>query len=104
VPWTERHLREVDACVPSDYGKGVVTERLAQKLIDAARDAGLAVIVGPKGTDYGKYRGATVIKPNLHEVERLLRDEIRDELELLAECMQEKGTQLVSLDERESAR
>jgi D-beta-D-heptose 7-phosphate kinase/D-beta-D-heptose 1-phosphate adenosyltransferase len=88
----ERHLPEVDACVLSDYGKGVVTERLARNIIDAARDAGLPVIVDPKGTDYGKYRGATVIKPNLHEVERLLRDEIRDEA-----ALQAGGSRLVGL-------
>ena len=52
----------------------------------------MPVIVDPKGTDYGKYRGATVIKPNQHEVERLQRDEIRDEAGLL-----EAGARLVGL-------
>jgi len=87
--WIERHIPEVDACVLSDYGKGIVSERLARKLLDAAQSAGLQVTVDPKGTDYGKYRGATVIKPNQDEVERLLRCEIQGK----------RGTAAVSAEE-----
>jgi len=76
-------MDHVGACVLSDYAKGVVSPRLAQKLIDRARQAGKPVIVDPKGTDHTVYRGATVLKPNLHEVERFLNSEILDEDRLL---------------------
>jgi D-beta-D-heptose 7-phosphate kinase/D-beta-D-heptose 1-phosphate adenosyltransferase len=57
------------ALVLSDYGKGVVTPELAQHALAAARRAGIPAIVDPKRRDFAAYRGATVITPNLHELE-----------------------------------
>jgi fructose-1-phosphate kinase PfkB-like protein len=51
---------------------------LAREVIALARKRGIAVVVDPKGTDYSKYRGATVVKPNVVEVERVLKHEIGD--------------------------
>ena len=62
-------MREVSACVVSDYAKGVVTAELAAHAIGAARAAGVPVVVDPKQRDFAIYRGATVITPNLHELE-----------------------------------
>jgi D-beta-D-heptose 7-phosphate kinase/D-beta-D-heptose 1-phosphate adenosyltransferase len=59
---------EVDAVLVSDYGKGVVAGDLAARVIGAARRAGRPVVVDPKGTDANRYRGATVVKPNLSEL------------------------------------
>ena len=54
--------------VLSDYGKGVLGCGRAQHLINAAKTAGIPVIVDPKGTDYGIYAGADVITPNRKEI------------------------------------
>lgn len=51
----------------SDYGKGTLGQTRA--LIQAARDRAIPVVVDPKGHDFSKYRGATVITPNLSEFE-----------------------------------
>lgn len=61
-------ISEVDAVILSDYGKGVLTGAFAQVVINAARAAGKPVIVDPKGTDYARYRGATIITPNRAEL------------------------------------
>ncbi|HNP37068.1 MAG TPA: bifunctional D-glycero-beta-D-manno-heptose-7-phosphate kinase/D-glycero-beta-D-manno-heptose 1-phosphate adenylyltransferase HldE [Woeseiaceae bacterium] len=53
--------------VLSDYGKGALTDVAA--MIDACRAAGVPVLVDPKGTDFDKYRGATLLTPNLSEFE-----------------------------------
>ena len=57
----------------SDYGKGTLggkgTSGQTRALIQAARDRGMPVVVDPKGHDFSKYRGATVITPNLSEFE-----------------------------------
>jgi rfaE bifunctional protein kinase chain/domain len=58
-----------DAVLLSDYAKGVVTPSLARVAIDVAARRGIPVVVDPKGRDYGKYRGATVITPNVLELE-----------------------------------
>jgi rfaE bifunctional protein kinase chain/domain len=65
----ESALRGASACVLSDYAKGVVTSEIARHAISVATAAGLPVIVDPKQRDFSVYRGATVITPNLHELE-----------------------------------
>ncbi len=62
-------IRDVQACVISDYAKGVVTPEIARHAIAAARAANVPVIVDPKQRSFEAYRGATVITPNLHELE-----------------------------------
>ena len=54
----------------SDYGKGGLTH--IPTMIQAARGAGLAVLVDPKGSDYARYRGATVITPNRNELAQVI--------------------------------
>lgn len=82
--WVELNLSAVGACVISDYAKGVVSDSLSRRVIDSARQAGLPVIIDPKGSDYTKYRGATVITPNLHEVEHVCGRRITSDNELNA--------------------
>ena len=62
--------RLADAVVISDYAKGLVTERLAQEAIRIATAAGKPVIADPKGPNFMKYRGASVVTPNLGEAEQ----------------------------------
>lgn len=53
--------------VISDYAKGVCTPALCQRLLTWSRGAGVPSIVDPKGRDWSKYKGATIITPNLRE-------------------------------------
>lgn len=64
----EMALHHVDLLVLSDYGKGVLT-RPEDMITDAVR-RGIPVIVDPKGSDWHRYDGATLIKPNLLEEEQ----------------------------------
>ncbi|HEX6634481.1 MAG TPA: D-glycero-beta-D-manno-heptose-7-phosphate kinase [Usitatibacter sp.] len=61
----ERLVDGADAVVLSDYGKGGL-ERV-QEMIAAARRRGKPVLVDPKGWDYARYRGATLLTPNRAE-------------------------------------
>ncbi len=70
-------LPTVRGVVISDYGKGVVTAEVAGRVIAAARAAGVPVVVDPKGTDYAKYRGATLVKPNQLEAGQVLNRTLR---------------------------
>ncbi len=63
----ERRLDEIDVVVISDYGKGFLTREILNSLILAARELGKPVLVDPKGKDYTKYRGATMLTPNKRE-------------------------------------
>jgi D-beta-D-heptose 7-phosphate kinase/D-beta-D-heptose 1-phosphate adenosyltransferase len=62
-------LGKAGALVLSDYGKGVLAPNGAADLIAAARKAGVPVVVDPKGTDFARYRGASVVTPNRKELQ-----------------------------------
>ena len=57
--------RGVDSIVVSDYGKGGLTH--IEEMIQVAKDQLTPVIVDPKGVDYSRYRGATLVTPNRDE-------------------------------------
>ena len=58
------------AVLISDYGKGVCTPRLLAVVIEAAKALGIPVLVDPaRDVDYGRYRGAALVKPNRLEAE-----------------------------------
>jgi D-glycero-beta-D-manno-heptose-7-phosphate kinase len=65
-----RVVPQYDAVLFSDYGKGGLTH--IPRMIELARDAGKPVLVDPKGDDYGRYAGATVITPNRAELAQVI--------------------------------
>lgn len=67
--YVQRHAGEFQAILVSDYLKGVLTEGLLQAVIAIGKERGLPVIIDPKGRDYRKYRGATLLTPNRKETE-----------------------------------
>ena len=60
-------VKNVDIVLLSDYNKGIFTPQTAQMIINICQQFQKPVIVDPKGSDYSKYHGATLIKPNLNE-------------------------------------
>lgn len=66
----------------SDYLKGVLPEGLLQEIIAATRAAGVPAVVDPKGNDYRKYRGASVLTPNRKETQTASGIAIQDEASL----------------------
>jgi D-glycero-beta-D-manno-heptose-7-phosphate kinase len=69
-----------DAVLFSDYGKGGLAH--VTHMIDAARAASKAILIDPKGSDYSRYRNATVITPNRAELQQVVgnwhsEDELR---------------------------
>jgi D-beta-D-heptose 7-phosphate kinase/D-beta-D-heptose 1-phosphate adenosyltransferase len=66
----QRYLDNADVVVLSDYGKGTLPDPAA--LIQIARAANKLILVDPKGRDFTKYQGATLITPNLAEFEAIV--------------------------------
>lgn len=63
-----RHLiPQVKVIALSDYGKGFLTPTLIAQVISLAKASNVPIIVDPKGADFVKYKGATLLKPNLTE-------------------------------------
>lgn len=63
-------VNDYDVVLLSDYAKGGLTH--VQPMIEAARAAGKAVLVDPKGSDYERYRGATILTPNRSELQQVV--------------------------------
>lgn len=106
----------VNSLVISDYAKGAVNEEFCQLLIEKAKSLNIPVIIDPKGTVYKKYKGATVLTPNLKELNDYLQYEVQGdsalteagfklredcEIEYLALTRSEKGISLFSKGSRE---
>lgn len=68
-------LDTLNACVLSDYAKGVLTDTLLSSLINLCKEANVPVIVDPKGHRYSRYRGATVVTPNMTEANIAVHNE-----------------------------
>jgi rfaE bifunctional protein kinase chain/domain len=66
----EKALGTADVLVLSDYGKGALSQVAA--MIEYARAQNKVILVDPKGEDYEKYRGATVITPNRSELRQVI--------------------------------
>lgn len=106
----EGALSNADVIILSDYGKGGL--RHVAKMIELAKAQNVPVIVDPKGTDYSRYRGATLITPNMKEFEaatsvvvseqdftdkaHALRDQL--DLDYLLVTRSEKGMSLFAKD------
>ncbi len=100
-----------DVVILSDYGKGGLTH--VTKMIDAAKRHGKRILIDPKGDDYAKYRGATLLTPNRSEFREVMgkwRDDadlaqraekLRDDLSLdaLLVTRSEEGMSLFTASE-----
>jgi D-glycero-beta-D-manno-heptose-7-phosphate kinase len=67
IKWFRKVVSVSDVCVISDYAKGVITSKMANQAINYANETKKSIIVDPKGFDYTKYIGATILTPNLSE-------------------------------------
>lgn len=80
--FAKENLQKFDCLLLSDYKKGVLTDRLTQKLISLANEKGIVVLADPKGNDYSKYKGATLLTPNKKEASEATSIEIKDDKSL----------------------
>lgn len=63
----EPEIKKVDLIVISDYAKGLLGKNLLARLITIAKENHKQILVDPKGKDYSKYTGATLLTPNRRE-------------------------------------
>ena len=70
VGYARQHLADADLVVFSDYAKGSLA--MVNRLIELCREMGKRTLVDPKGLDFERYRGATVLTPNLAELEAIV--------------------------------
>ena len=83
VGFAAQHLIDADLIVFSDYAKGSLA--LIESLIARCRSLGKTTLVDPKGHEFERYRGATVLTPNLTELEAVVGP-CQDEATLIAKA------------------
>lgn len=66
----QHYIAGYGALILSDYGKGTLSQ--VQQMIQIARQANVPVLIDPKGTDFERYRGATLLTPNMSEFEAVV--------------------------------
>jgi D-beta-D-heptose 7-phosphate kinase/D-beta-D-heptose 1-phosphate adenosyltransferase len=91
IEYVKTNIGSFGAVILSDYLKGVLTDILIRNIMEQAQEREIPVIVDPKGTNYKKYRYATVVTPNKREVETVLNTRIVDE-----ETLQKAGRCLLN--------
>ena len=82
----EKTIPNADAVLLSDYLKGTLSKNLIQKIITLAHTHNRIVIVDPKGTDYMKYKNATLLTPNFSEFKEIIKKEVSKEKEIEVEA------------------
>ena len=85
----KKNFFHYDAILLSDYGKGVLTPTLTKDIINLAKEMNKPILVDPKGKDYSKYKGATLLTPNKKEASLATHIEINDH-----QSLQEAGFKL----------
>ncbi|HEY4744385.1 MAG TPA: bifunctional D-glycero-beta-D-manno-heptose-7-phosphate kinase/D-glycero-beta-D-manno-heptose 1-phosphate adenylyltransferase HldE [Desulfuromonadaceae bacterium] len=76
--WIAANAGTFGVILLSDYHKGVLTQRVIETAVAAARQSGVPILVDPKGSDFARYRGVTILTPNRKEAEIASGMAIRD--------------------------
>lgn len=83
ISYLDRHWKEADGVIVSDYGKGLITPRLMSYILERRRGDGKLVAVDPKMGNFDLYKGVTVVTPNRQEAESAAGRQIVDEASLM---------------------
>lgn len=76
-------ISRFDLILMSDYLKGLLTQEFCQGVIKMAREKNISVVIDVKDPKYGKYYGATLLKPNLNELRSLTGKNVQTDEEIV---------------------
>jgi D-beta-D-heptose 7-phosphate kinase/D-beta-D-heptose 1-phosphate adenosyltransferase len=88
----EKNISKYEIILLSDYGKGVLTNKLTKNIISLVNSKKKKVIIDPKGSDYTKYKGAYLLTPNKKEASEATKINIKDDTSLLKAITKLKDT------------
>lgn len=86
----DKLFQNVDVIAVSDYNKGFLSDRLLEGVIETGKKKNIPVIIDPKGLDFSKYTGATMIKPNQSEAYAAAGMDVSSSLSEAAKVLLEK--------------
>ena len=71
--YSKKKILKTDAIIISDYKKGLITSDLLRKIISFSKKNNKPIVLDPKSSNYEKYKGVTIITPNINELELVLK-------------------------------
>ena len=80
---SKKEILKANAVVISDYNKGLITKNILKKIISFSRKHKKPVILDPKSTDFDKYKGVTIITPNIKELEEVVKKKLINNKEII---------------------
>ena len=84
--YSKKEILKADAVVISDYNKGLITKNILKKIISFSKNHNKPVILDPKSTEFEKYRGVTIITPNIEELEAVMKKKLINDKEIVDAC------------------
>jgi D-glycero-beta-D-manno-heptose-7-phosphate kinase len=91
IHFAEEKVKDIDAVIIEDYGKGLIQPKLIKRVIKAAKRYKKIIAVDPKEEHFSYYKGATLITPNQHEAEIATSIKMKDE-----EAIKKAGNKLLN--------
>ncbi len=79
IHFIEKTIKDVDAVIIEDYGKGLIQPKLIRRVITLAKKYEKIIVVDPKEEHFSYYKGVTLVTPNQHEAEVATSIKIKDE-------------------------
>ena len=80
---SKKQILKTNAVVISDYNKGLITKNILKKIISFSKNHQKPVILDPKSSDFEKYKGATIITPNIKELEKVMKKKLITDKEII---------------------
>ncbi len=82
VGFVKERIKNVDALIIEDYGKGVIVPTLVREIVKLAKKNKKIITVDPKETHFSYYRGVTTLTPNHHEAATMVGFKVKDDASL----------------------
>ena len=81
--YSKKRILKTDVVIISDYNKGLITKNLLKRIVSFANKNKKPVIIDPKSTDFDKYKGATIVTPNIKELELVVKKKLNSDKEII---------------------
>ena len=81
--YSKKRILKTDVVIISDYNKGLITKNLLKRIVSFANKNKKPVIIDPKSTDFDKYKGATIVTPNIKELELVAKKKLNSDKEII---------------------
>jgi len=81
--YSKKRILKTDVVIISDYNKGLITKNLLKRIVSFANKNKKPIIIDPKSTDFYKYKGATIVTPNIKELELVVKKKLNSDKEII---------------------